>query len=805
MSGQDTAQGGAETIEILLIDDNSDYLLLIRRALEHRDARVRVTGVGSPDEALEVLRRRTFDLVLLDYKFPRGGNGLQLIRALKHETTYIPTVMVTAFGDESLAIQAMRDGALDFVPKTSDFIQALPDVVARAIDRGRIIRERISTQRVLERANRELEALLDIAMALNATVSREDILKVVRTRLGSLLGATESCAHLASEDGGTLHRIGDGPAPAVIEASPSAEFIGARVAVSGRAELTALQDVTLLAVPVVSNERVLGAITFWTEDTDAAAREIDLCAAVGRQAGVALEHDRLYRALARTDRRLRDLVDNAGDEVVTTDADGVILSWNAGAADIYGWTAAEVIGRPWAVLWPEGRASEADDLLRRVLRTGETVRNHETVRTTRDGQRADILLTLSPLTSESGSVTGVSCIGKNITVQKQLHAQLIQSEKMVTVGQLISGVAHELNNPLTAVLGYAQLITEADVGARLPAYLQKVATEAQRAQRIVQNLLAFARKHEPRATRVSINDVVKTMLDLAGYDLRVSGLDVQVDLDERLPTTLADPHQLQQVFLNLVTNARHAMRDTGAQGKLRITTRQEFAEHEGRQEIVVRFIDNGPGVPVALRERIFDPFFTTKDVGEGTGLGLSLAYGIVTEHGGRLAVTDGADGGACFEIHLPVMPEIAAAERRGASARATGRRRILVVDDQSALTDAVSRALAGDDHDIETAGDATQALDRIATGDSFDLILVDLHVAEFSGDRLRREVANIRPDLARRMVVTDTDGHAMGGERSGRSGGWSLPRPCGAEDIRRTVTAFFEPTHPGPAGRRESA
>ena len=807
---QPRAEG--EPVDVLLIDDNADYLLLIRRALEHRDPNMRVTGVGSPDEGLQLLRERHFDLVLLDYKFPRGGNGLQLVRALKHESTFIPTVMVTAFGDESLAIQAMREGALDFVPKTSDFIQALPDVVARAIDRGRIIRERISTQRALESRNRELQALLDVATELNSSMDRDVILKRVSAKLAELLGARRVATHLKDESERWLTRVGHGPGPDRIDLSDDSRVLAARAVASGRVLLEEnTPGEAQLSVPLVAQDRALGAMTFWVDDAESAERESELCAGVGRQIGMALEHVRLYHAVAATEARLRDLVDNAGDEVVTVDPWGSIVSWNAGAEATYGWSAAEMAGQDWEMLWPPDRADESRELLARVLERGETIANHDAIRVTRSGERVDILLTLSPLSDRDGSVRGVSCIGKNMTMQKQLQAQLMQSEKMATVGALISGVAHELNNPLTAILGYAQLVAEADVGAKLPIYLQRIASEAVRSQRIVQNLLAFARKHEPRASRIAINDVVRGTLELAAYDLRVSGIDVVDRLGEKLPSTLADPHQLQQVFLNLVTNARHALQDRGRTGRLVISTQLVENGLDGRPAIVVAFEDNGPGVPQDLRKKIFDPFFTTKRDGEGTGLGLSLSYGIVQEHGGRITVGESEGGGARFEIRLPVLAVTASTSRKAPQPEASPsspddpqRRRILIVDDQASVREMVSDVLRLDGHDIETAHDGSQALDKIMGGEAFDLIIVDLKLPDYGGDRLWREVKNMKPELARRMVFAGGETPEDQRVVEGTGARW-LPKPYGADDVRRTVSSFFQPGIARSAGHRETA
>jgi two-component system NtrC family sensor kinase len=230
---------------------------------------------------------------------------------------------------------------------------------------------------------------------------------------------------------------------------------------------------------------------------------------------------------------------------------------------------------------------------------------------------------------------------------RRTQEQLLHSEKMAAVGQLIAGVAHELNNPLTAILGYSQLLTTSgQIGARGIEYSEKLYKQAQRTHRIVQNLLSFARQHKPERSPVQINQAVEDTLALRDYDLRMSNIRVHLELAEALPMIPADPHQLQQVFLNMVNNAVDAMLEKSQEGDLWVKTgtRAGF--------LFVEFADSGPGVVDA--SRVFDPFYTTKPVGKGTGLGLSICYGIVTEHGGTIRVRNTEPHGACFTIELPL-------------------------------------------------------------------------------------------------------------------------------------------------------
>ncbi len=785
----------SETVDVLLVDDNPDYLLLIRRTLERHDPRYRVTGVTTPEEAYELLDARRYDLVLLDYRFPRG-NGLEVIRTLKGKGEYVPTVMVTAVGDEGLAIQAMRLGALDFMPKTSGFVQALPEVAARAVERGRIIRERIRTQRALARRNDELRVLNEVASVLNASRDAEEILGVAGDRLAGLFGAETSCAWLLEEDGRVL--VGTdgcgrvelgGEAPGVLERALQAR----EVIVENDADSR-----QVLAVPLISKHRPQGILSFHLaagEDVNLPARV--LAGNVGKQVGDALAHARLHHALVVTEDYLKDVVGNAGDEIVTVDLDGRIITWNAAARDLYGWANSEVVNGSWELLWPEERRHEARWLLHRVLDGGETLRNIEVVRVTKEGARLDILLTLSPLRRPDGACRGVACVGKDFTSEKQLQAHLVQHEKMAAVGQLISGVAHELNNPLTAVLGYAELLTTGDRGANTQRYLESISTEAQRCQRIVQGLLSFARKREPRAEPTCLNSVVRETLELRRYELRVSNIRLEECLDTKMPLTMADAHQLQQVLVNLINNAQQSMLAHADGGVLLVETLREEVGPDGHEAILIAVTDDGPGVPEGLREKIFDPFFTTKEVGEGTGLGLSLSYGIVQQHGGSLELHEGPDGGARFELRLPVINAAAVktAQRRSEALSPiplVDPRRILVVDEEPRLRDMLSDVLAGGGHAIEQAADGLQALHRIEGGEPYDLIIVDLRSSDFDGDRLYREVRDLNPQLARRMLFAGGARSTEVRELMERAGNPILSKPFGVDDLRRQVNSFFE-------------
>jgi two-component system NtrC family sensor kinase len=255
---------------------------------------------------------------------------------------------------------------------------------------------------------------------------------------------------------------------------------------------------------------------------------------------------------------------------------------------------------------------------------------------------------LSPMRNSAGEVNSIVVVMTDITDVATLQAKLMHAEKMAAVGQLVSGVAHEVNNPLTAILGFADLLMEnPELTDEVKSDLQIIVQEAQRTREIVQNLLSFARQTPPEKHTVDINQVLRRTISLRSYDLGSHGIVLEEAFDPQLPGIIGDAHQLQQVFLNILNNACDAVQETGRRGRIVVAT-----ELIGNS-VEIRFQDNGTGIKQA--DRIFDPFYTTKEVGKGTGLGLSICYGIVREHSGDIVCFNNPDvQGATFCIRIPL-------------------------------------------------------------------------------------------------------------------------------------------------------
>jgi PAS domain S-box-containing protein len=387
----------------------------------------------------------------------------------------------------------------------------------------------------------------------------------------------------------------------------------------------------------------------------------------------------------------------------------------------------------------------------------------------------------------------VEAVMRDVTSRKKLqdqardlYHQLSQAEKMAALGQTISGVAHELNNPLATILACAERLASRPLDDSTRRDVDAIHNAAERAARIVRSLQTFARKRHTTRTRVDLNQVVQDTIAIRAFEQRAGNIAIIQALAAGLPPVFVDPHQIQQVLLNLIVNAEQAMIDAHGRGTLVLRTWQD-AE---RDAVILEVADDGPGVPKDMETRVFDPFFTTKTVGKGTGLGLTVAYAIAQEHGGRLVLGPRQERGAAFRLELPIganpirTPEVPQAEELPAVARGT---RALVVEDERALGEAVAAALGDEGFVVDRAEDGEAALAMVRKR-RYDVILCDLKMPRVDGIAFFRELSSSMPALAARVVFMTGD---VAGTEAGRfleeSGCRWIPKPFRLRDLVRAA------------------
>ena len=356
--------------------------------------------------------------------------------------------------------------------------------------------------------------------------------------------------------------------------------------------------------------------------------------------------------------------------------------------------------------------------------------------------------------------------------------KLVQSEKMAAIGKLVAGVAHELNNPLTAIIGIAQLLQSGELSEGVKQDLEKLVGEAHRAGKIVHSLLDFSRQQRPERSPVLVEDVLSSTLKILAYELQSRNIECRTDLAGDLPATMADAHQLQQVFVNLISNAHEAMYEANRGGALKITSELaaiggengdgEAGDLRSTTGIRICIEDDGPGIPSDVLPRIFDPFFTTKSPGKGTGLGLSVCHGIVGEHGGQIWVESEAGEGTRFYVQIPVIStDDRPREDFDADTTVpeeTKEARILVVEDEEVLRGMVVRVLGQVGYQVDTSPDGLEALEKIDSV-HYDLIICDVRMPRLSGIELYKKLSGRSSKMIRRIMFITGD--TIGGETIG--------------------------------------
>jgi two-component system NtrC family sensor kinase len=373
---------------------------------------------------------------------------------------------------------------------------------------------------------------------------------------------------------------------------------------------------------------------------------------------------------------------------------------------------------------------------------------------------------------------------------KATQNQLIQTEKLSALGELISGFAHELNNPLTSVLGYAELLAKSvSWSDQTRPMVEKLRQEAMRCYQIVKNLLGFARKQKPEKKLVNINTVCGKVLDLLTYQFKMNNITVVQEFSADLPRLMADEHQLQQVLVNILTNAYQALSKSQRCGRVTVTTTYD------ESQVTIRIADNGPGIAPHIQHRIFDPFFTTKE--DGTGLGLSLSYGIIKEHSGEITVDSIPDSGTTFTIVLPCTdkPQPDVATRAPEALATLNTKKILVVDDEPAILQLLVDILRLLGHQADAVDDGREAIKKLDS-DTYDLIICDLKMPDIDGYQMYHFLRSQHPEAIRGLIVTSGDTVSEKYRTFlDETGCHFLPKPFRIEDVRQLLSRVVGETN----------
>jgi PAS domain S-box-containing protein len=471
---------------------------------------------------------------------------------------------------------------------------------------------------------------------------------------------------------------------------------------------------------------------------------------------LAVQNNELQRADARL-KLLAAATEQTGDLILITRGDGTYEHANDACLRALGYTRAEMEGLNLAELLEHGAAEKLRDHIGREVRSKGVWRG-TLVHRRRDGSSFPVASTVAALRDSTGKLTHFVGVQRDITEELRLRDQLVHSERMSAVGELVAGVAHEINNPLQTIVGCVELLLEEHGSPEdQQRDLKLVRQEAARAGQIVRNLLAFVRKGSPDRVTGDLNQIVRSTVDLREYHLTLQNISLLADLQPGALPILANREEIQQVVLNLLLNAEQAIVEGPGSGSIVVRTRSDGRFH------TLQVTDDGPGIESDLQGRIFEPFFTTKEVGQGTGLGLSISLGIATSHGGSLMLCSPEQGrketqGACFQLSLPAVEPAAVAPRppKILHAGSNGGPRALVVEDEAPIRSLLVRLLVRRGFHVTEAASVNDALRRVEAT-PFEVVLCDVALGDTSGIDCFRAACRIRPELTRRFVFVTGD------------------------------------------------
>jgi PAS domain S-box-containing protein len=710
---------------VLVVDDEMGPRESLRMILKPR---YEIATAESGEAALKTLGTFHPDLIFMDIKMPQM-DGIELLRRIKGTDPSIEVVMITAYASLETVKNALTHGAFEYLIKPFSR-QDLEETARRALARRQ---NEIGTRKQLLTLVDEMRALAAKTRGLEEEARREQLeqslrvtqLSILREISRGLLGQLDLRQLSTAITDQLKDALGYGEAAIRLGAVPPADAAG-----DTRVVCPIRDEGSTVGYLLVANRA-------GTRPID--PRERELLEMLSDYLAIAIRNSRLYGEVADTKQYLEQLIVSAGDAIISVDGEGKVTGWNPAAAQIFGLAAVQAQGQAFASLLPlepyqTARAGGAGAGLSRE----SPVRAFDVALKRADGRALNLAVTLSFLPGRGGSADGILAIVRDMTAQREIEAQMHQSERLTALGQMAGGIAHDFNNLLQAILGYAQLMARspgnADVVRRGLDVIEKAANSGAETVRRIQKF-ARLRPEEPFVP-MDLNQIIRDSLAITRprwEEKKVKGgVPLQLELDlGPVPVVMGRPAELNEVITNLVLNAIDAMSKGGT---LRLRTR--LGDH---RHAIITVADTGMGMSEEVRKRVFDPFFTTKGE-EGTGLGLSVSHSIVERHGGDLRVDSRPGEGTTFTISLPIGMTPTGQSTPGGQADGERKGRVLLVDNDPQVLSILGEMLKDAGHHVLPVSSGAEAL-RVFVPSGFDLVITNVGMPEMSGwdvaERLR--------------------------------------------------------------------
>ena len=673
-------------------------------------------------------------------------------------------------------------------------LNALVDSRERQL--ARFSTERDQYARQLDQRINQIFSLQELNYILSESLQEDRIVTQIASYVARFLGAAGSSILLVDErteelriaaGEGTLEAFVGRRLPGQSDGIITKAIGGERLEVAGKAgepEIVLFDGCsvqTAAIAPLTAHGVTMGAILVTdTNESEFSTEDMWLLSTVATQTAVVLANSRFFEMFRRGKEEWETTFDALTESIAIVDGEGVMRRVNSALAKLLGLPEPSLIGKSFTDT-VFGSAAEIPDSLK-AARNGERPQP-EIVRSL--PLQRTIRVTAAPLPEDERASDTIVVLIEDVTDQRALEAQLIQNEKMAAVGQLVSGVAHELNNPLTSISGLSEFLLEP---GRMPEshteHMRIIHEQAERAGRIVQNLLTFARKEEPETAEVDMNWVAKKTLQLVEHEFTMEGIELDRRFADTPLTVRGDQHELQQVILNLLTNAIHAVNSLKPGAPRTITL--ETGSADGK--VTLRVTDSGPGVPDDLVGRLFTPFFTTKEPGKGTGLGLSISYGIVKSHGGAIVFDRAPGGGASFCITLP---QAGSEPQEKTAPPDESPRRLLVVDQDQTAARVLKALFTPDGFQVVVVGTGEEAWERLVST-PFDLLITDAR-ATLDDGRLLSTALQSQDLISRSRVILSVPGVDHAGGETPVGGGFPvLTKPFNPKKVHQSALAALQ-------------
>jgi len=713
-------------LKILIADDNRDHVQLMGEIIK-QELGAEIDSATTGEECLKKVDKNSYDLLLLDYLFPKIS-GLDILKTITEKQCDLPVIMVTGHGNEKIAVEAMRAGAIDYIVKSEDGFGALPSATKKAIEKSQL-KNRLRESE--ERYRSLFKNMLNGYAFCKILVDEEN--KPVDFIYIDVNDAFEKLTGLRKED--VIGKRVTEAIPSIKDLNPEIIPIYGEVASTGK---PATFEVFIKSMDIWLT------ISVYSPHKDYFVAIFDNITE-RKQAEVALQ---------ASENKYRTLLENLPQKIFLKDKNSVYLSCNENYARDLKIKPHMIIGKTDYDFYPKELAEKyrADD--KRVMQTGETEDLEEDY--IQDGQKIFVHTVKTPVKDNQGNVIGILGIFWDITEKKKLQHQLIQTEKLVAVGTLAYGIAHEFNNILAGMMANAELGLITGDSQQVKECFETIVENTQRASSITNNLLVFARQKEAKKELVDITEPLKSVLSIIHRELEKNNIKI-IENFKSIPKIFCDAGQFSEVFLNMLTNARDAMTPNG--GTLTI----QVEPYEDNIRII--FKDSGCGIPDEIKGRIFEPFVTTKGAlgGSelpGTGLGLFLTYGIIDGYQGKIEVESEVGKGTQFTILIPVSRNLPRQILRETIVEGpkeiTKRLKILLVDDEKAISLSLQKFLESRGHKVTISLKAKEGLELFKK-DKFDLVLSDITMPDMDGIELIKKMKE-RDNNSKIIVIT---GHIL--------------------------------------------